>query len=135
MSTNNLVWAFLTSLLLLVSISCIHIQEKDKIKSLLVTATAYNDVHWQTTAINSSITAWGDTLKEGMKVIAISRDLLDSGLTYNTPVYIPALDDTYYVMDKMHSRWRNKIDIYMGKDVKRAKEWGRRKIYINWVKE
>ena len=102
-------------------------KEEVRVKSLLVTATAYNNVSWQTKAVNPSITAWGDTLKEGMKVIAISRDLLDSGLQYNTAVYIPLLEDTFYVKDKMHYRWKNKIDIYMDKDVKKAREWGKKK--------
>ena len=32
----------------------------------------------------------------------------------------------------MHNRWRNKIDIYMGVDVKAAKHWGRKKVEIQY---
>ena len=95
-----------------------------------VTASAYNSVFWQTDSINPSVAAWGDTLKPGMKVIAVSRDLIKKGLTHNTMVKIDTFPDTFYVKDKMHWRWRNRIDIYMGKDVKKAREWGRKKLII-----
>lgn len=52
------------------------------------------------------------------------------GLTHNTMVKIDTFPDTFYVKDKMHYRWRNRIDIYMGKDVKKAREWGRKKLII-----
>lgn len=97
---------------------------------LKVTITAYNSLPSQTTAINPSIAAWGDTLKPGMKVIAVSRDLMRNGLKYNTMVRIDTFPDTFLVKDKMHFRHRNKIDIYMGKDKKKAQEWGRRKLTI-----
>jgi len=32
----------------------------------------------------------------------------------------------------MHSRWRKKIDIYMGTNLKKALQWGRRKVTIYW---
>ena len=95
-----------------------------------VTASAYNSVHWQTDSISPSIAAWGDTLKPGMKSIAVSRDLIKLGLVHNTMVKIDTFPDTFYVLDKMHYKWRNRIDIYMGKDIKKAREWGRKKIMI-----
>ncbi|WP_318308455.1 3D domain-containing protein [Flagellimonas crocea] len=95
-----------------------------------VTASAYNSVFWQTDSINPSVAAWGDTLKPGMKSIAVSRDLIKMGLTHNTMVKIDTFPDTFYVKDKMHWRWRNRIDIYMGKDVQKAREWGRKKLII-----
>lgn len=95
-----------------------------------VTASAYNSVFWQTDSINPSVAAWGDTLKPGMKSIAVSRDLIKMGLTHNTMVKIDTFPDTFYVKDKMHYRWRNRIDIYMGEDVKKAREWGRKKLMI-----
>lgn len=95
-----------------------------------VTASAYNSVHWQTDSISPSIAAWGDTLKPGMKSIAVSRDLIKLGLGHNTMVKIDTFPDTFYVLDKMHYKWRNRIDIYMGKDIKKAREWGRKKIMI-----
>jgi len=95
-----------------------------------VTASAYNSVFWQTDSINPSVAAWGDTLKPGMKSIAVSRDLIKMGLTHNTMVKIDTFPDTFYVKDKMHWRWRNRIDIYMGKDIKKAREWGGKKLII-----
>ena len=94
-----------------------------------VTVSAYNSVTWQTDG-NPNIAAWGDTLKAGMKVIAVSRDLLKTGLTHNTMVKIDTLSDTFYVKDKMNRKWRNRIDIFMGKDVQAAREWGKKKLMI-----
>ncbi len=101
-------------------------------KTVEVMATAYNSLAYQNQG-NPKITAWGDTLKPGMNVIAISRDLMKDGLKYNTPVMIDGLSGIFFVKDKMHHRWRNKIDIYMGEDVQKAKNWGRKKIIIKYL--
>lgn len=93
-------------------------------QEMKVAATAYNSVAWQTTASNPSLAAWGDTLKPGMRAIAVSRDLIKKGLTHGTKVKIEGLPGVYVVRDKMGARWRNKIDIYMGKDVAAARQWG-----------
>ncbi|PNQ73172.1 hypothetical protein C1T31_08930 [Hanstruepera neustonica] len=98
-------------------------------KTLQVTATAYNSLAYQTNS-NPHITAFGDSLKPGMKYIAVSRDLLSLGLKHNTPVAIEGMEGLYYVKDKMHYRWKKRIDIYMGTDVKAAKNWGRKKVEI-----
>jgi 3D (Asp-Asp-Asp) domain-containing protein len=103
-----------------------------EIRSMEVTATAFNSVKAQTDK-HSNITAWGDTLKPGMMVIAISRDLLDSGLIYGKEVRIEGLEGTFVVLDKMHRRHTKKIDIYMGKDVAKAREWGSQKVTISWT--
>lgn len=100
-------------------------------KSLKVTATAYNSLKYQTSS-QPNITAFGDSLLPGMKVIAVSRDLLQKGLDYNTPVLISGMPGVYRVKDKMNKRWKNRIDIYMGVDVKQAREWGRKKIMIHY---
>lgn len=100
-------------------------------KKMEVTASAFNNVGYQTDG-QSSRAAWGDILKDSMKVIAVSRDLLDSGLTHNTKVYIKELDDYYTVKDKMHYRWRKKIDVFMGKDIGAAKRFGVQKVTIIW---
>lgn len=94
-----------------------------------VTVSAYNSVSWQTQG-NPNIAAWGDTLKPGMKAVAISRDLLALDITHNSMITIGSMTDTFYVKDKMNRRWRNRIDIYMGKDVKKAREWGVQKLFI-----
>jgi len=100
-------------------------------KQLKVTATAYNSVAGQTHG-HPAEAAWGDTLKPGIKAIAVSRDLIDSGLTRGTAVKIEGLSGTYIVMDKMNARWTNKIDIYMGNKVSKARNWGKREVTITW---
>lgn len=100
-------------------------------KEMEVTATAFNSVRYQTTS-QPRITAWGDTLEPGMKSIAVSRDLIDSGLTHMTPVFIEELGEEYIVRDKMAGRWRKKIDIYMGKNIDSAQKFGKRKVTIKW---
>jgi len=102
-----------------------------RIKSLEVTATAYTSSANETDS-SPSLAAWGDTLKPGMKIIAVSRDLIEMGLSRGAKVSIDGLDGTYTVLDKMNKRWTRKIDIYMGTNVKRAKEWGKRKVIIRW---
>lgn len=101
--------------------------------TLTVTASAYNSLEYQTGTGNPAVTAWGDTLTPGTKVIAVSRDLIQKGLDYNTAVRIEGLDGIYYVKDKMHYRWKNKIDIYMGEDVQEAREWGVKKVKIYYL--
>lgn len=101
--------------------------------TLVVTASAYNSLSSQTGPGDPNVTAWGDTLEPGMKVIAVSRDLIRKGLDYNTPVKIEGFDGVFVVKDKMHRRWNNKIDIYMGKNVQMAKKWGRKKVEILYL--
>ena len=103
----------------------------DKTRSLEVTATAYTSRANETDS-TPSLAAWGDTLKPGMKVIAVSRDLLKMGLGHGVEVSIEGVEGKFRVLDKMNKRWRRKIDIYMGKDIKKAKEWGKRKVIIHW---
>ncbi|MGC1204235.1 MAG: hypothetical protein WA839_05025 [Flavobacteriaceae bacterium] len=99
--------------------------------SMEVTATAYNSLAYQTNS-DPNITAFGDSLKPGLKYIAVSRDLYRLGLKENIPVKIEGLEGIYLVKDKMHSRWKKKIDIYMGVDVKAAKLWGRKRVCIDY---
>ena len=96
-----------------------------------VTATAYNSLAYQTNS-QPNITAFGDTLKPSMKCIAVSRDLLKLGLKHNTLVTIEGLEGIYLVKDKMNKRWKDRIDIYMGKDIHAAKLWGRKKLEIRY---
>lgn len=101
-------------------------------KSLRVTATAYTS-HVGQTDSTPNIAAWGDRLKPGMKVIAVSRDLLNVyGLKHRQKVRIKGLEGEYLVLDKMNKRWRKKIDIYMGMNKRNAFKWGRRKVEIEW---
>jgi 3D (Asp-Asp-Asp) domain-containing protein len=100
-------------------------------KVLQVTATAYNSVSDQTQG-NPKTTAWGEQLMPGIKAIAVSRDLIDLGLTHGVAVKIQGLPGTYRVMDKLHRRWRKRIDIYMGNDIQAAKQWGKQEVTIRW---
>ena len=100
-------------------------------QSLEVSATAYNSVAAQTND-QPTLAAWGDRLEPGMKVIAVSRDLISLGLGHRTVVKIEGLAGEYLVLDKMAPRWQRKIDIYMGEDVEAARRWGRRKVKIEW---
>jgi 3D (Asp-Asp-Asp) domain-containing protein len=103
----------------------------DQANSLVVTATAYNSLPAQTNS-DPNIGAWGDTIDPGMKVIAVSRDLLKFGLTRGTTVTIHGLPGTFRVLDKMGRRWKKRIDIYMGKDEEKALRWGVRNVRIAW---
>ncbi|MFC4722203.1 3D domain-containing protein [Geojedonia litorea] len=100
-------------------------------KSLRVTATAYNSVEYQTDG-DPHITAFGDSLKPGLKYIAVSNDLYRLGFKQDTYVTIEGLKGIYLVKDRMHERWKNKIDIYMGTDIKAAKQWGRKKVTVHF---
>ena len=100
--------------------------------SMMVTATAYTS-HVNQTDSTPNIAAWGDRLKPGMKVIAVSRDMLKKyGLKHRSKVRIKGLKGEYEVLDKMNRRWRKKIDIYMGKDLKKAFKWGRKRVELQW---
>lgn len=100
-------------------------------RTLEVKASAYTS-HANQTSDEPWIAAWGDTLHPDMKVIAVSRDLIDEGLTRGTRVRIEGLPGEYVVLDKMAKRWRRKIDIYMGEDVQAARQWGVRTVRIRW---
>lgn len=106
--------------------------ERPRVRSLAVTATAYNSLPEQTHPLHPNIAAWGDTLYPGMQSIAVSRDLLDTGLVHNTEVRIAGLPGTYRVLDKMNRRWRKRIDIYMGLNRDSALQWGKQQVIISW---
>ena len=106
--------------------------ERPSEQSLVVTATAYNSVRSQTDG-NPSLAAWGDQLRPGMQAIAVSHDLIQMGLGRGARVRIDGLPGEWVVLDRMHSRWRKRIDVYMGVDVQAARNWGRRQVRIHWV--
>lgn len=104
-------------------------------KTLEVDATAYTS-HAEQTNGQPMMTAWGDHLKPTTKAIAVSRDLLtEYGLTYRTKVTIAGFSGEFLILDKMHKRWRKRIDIYMGMNRKTALQWGRRKVELSWKQE
>ena len=102
------------------------------IKSLRVTATAYTSRVIETDS-SPFVAAWGDKLKPGVKSIAVSGDLEELGLTHGSYVWIDGLPGRYKVLDRMHSRWEKKIDIYMGRKLDSAIQWGQKEVVIRWV--
>ena len=118
-------------LIISMQISVIAHACKNEADSKIVTATAYTSSVRETDS-TPNISAWGDRLKPGMRVIAVSRDLLAMGLTHGTLVAIEGFAKEFIVLDKMNKRWKNKIDIYMGNDREAALNWGKRKVKICW---
>lgn len=100
-------------------------------ESLQVTATAYNSLPSQTQG-DPEIGAWGDRLDPNIQTIAVSRDLLELGLTHNTEVEIDGMDGSWLVRDKLNKRFTMRIDIYMDKDVEAAREFGKQTLTIRW---
>lgn len=125
---HSVVWICLSMMAL-----CVGCERGPGEHSMEVTATAYTMREAETKKGNVGLAAWGDQLEPGMKAIAVSRDLIDEGLGHGTKVRIEKLDGTYVVRDKMNKRWEKKIDIFMGRDVKAAREWGKRKVTIHWT--
>lgn len=129
--TNTATFALLSVLFL--APSCRGWQREDPYewREMEVTVTAYNSVAWQTEG-NPHLAAWGDSLNPGLRAVAVSRDLIPIGLEHNSPVLIEGLTDTFWVKDKMNARFKKHIDIYMGDDVSKAREWGRRRLKIRY---
>ncbi len=101
-------------------------------RKLRVTATAYSS-HVGQTDSTPFLAAWNNRLRPGMKIIAVSRDMLTRyGMRNGTKVRIGGLRGFYTVRDKMNKRYRKRIDIYMGVDRRRALRWGRRSVVIYW---
>jgi 3D (Asp-Asp-Asp) domain-containing protein len=100
-------------------------------RELEVTATAFNSTQGQTDA-SPAITAFGIRLRPGMRVVAVSRDLEELGLTEGVQIRIDGLDGDWRVADRMHERWTRKIDVYFGNDIEAAKRWGKRRVRIRW---
>ena len=101
---------------------------------LAVQATAYNSVKAQTQG-DPFLGACGVRLRPGMRAIAVSRDLFRKTLHCGQTVYIEELGADYLVLDTMHRRWRNRIDIYMGVDIPAARRWGIQDVTIRWTPE
>ena len=94
-----------------------------------VEASAYNRLPDQTDG-NPKDTAFGKRLQPGMRVIAVSDDLYAQGLREGVRVRIDGLPGEWEVGDRMASRWRKRIDIYMGDDEAAALEWGTRRVTV-----
>jgi 3D (Asp-Asp-Asp) domain-containing protein len=97
-----------------------------------VMATAYNSLPSQTDWNHPTLAAWGDTLEPGIKCIAVSRDLIQMGLSHKAEVTIEGFPGSFLVLDKMNKRHKKSIDIYMGVDRTAANQWGKQKVIISW---
>jgi 3D (Asp-Asp-Asp) domain-containing protein len=126
MNRSSLIWPVFLVCMLAPSVSADSLE-----RTLVVTATAYNSLPGQTDS-EPNLAAWGDSLAPGMKVIAVSRDLIPVGLDRRTPVKIEGFPGVYVVLDKMNKRWEKRIDIYMGHDLEAARAWGKRQVEISW---
>lgn len=122
----------LAGLLNLASCSTIQKSLQEKQQRLLVTATAFNSLPKQGQG-NPNVGAWGDRITPGVNAVAVSEDLVSLGLTRGTRVRIEGMKNEYVVLDKMPARWKKRIDIYMGNDVKAARAWGKRDVNIYWT--
>ncbi len=101
-------------------------------RKIRVIATAYTS-HYDQTDSTPFLAAWNNRIRPGMKIIAVSNDLIRKyGLTNGTKVKISGLKDIYVVRDKMNKRLRNHIDIYMGTNRRKALRWGRRSVVLYW---
>ena len=96
----------------------------------VVRATAYN-ADPQQTDDTPDVCAWGDKIRPG--IIAISRDLEKSGLTRGKEVHIEGIGKVV-VMDRMHHRKRNQIDLYM-ENHEDAVEFGVKELIISWTED
>lgn len=94
-------------------------------RCLTISGSAYSADAGQTDS-TPTIAAWGYryTAKDYDRAIAISKDLLNLGLTDGSRVTIDG--GTYVVRDKMHPRWRKKVD-FLKANRKAAMRFGYRK--------
>jgi len=101
-------------------------------RKLRVQATAYTS-HGKQTDSTPFLAAWNNRIRPGMKIIAVSRDLITKyGLGNGKKVRIQGLPGYYTVRDKMNKRYTKRIDIYMGMNRRKALRWGRKRTVIYW---
>ncbi|RJS93246.1 3D domain-containing protein [Salinisphaera sp. Q1T1-3] len=105
--------------------------EVDPWSRMEVRASSYTLDPRETRAAGDQIGAFGHKLSPDQKIIAVSRDLFRAGLIDGTEVRIEGLDGVYTVRDKMHRRWREKIDILFAKRA-RALKWGIQTVTIHY---
>ena len=99
---------------------------------LKVTATAYTS-HPNQTDKTPFLAAWNNRIRPGMKIIAVSQDLIKKyKLTNGVKVRIKGLKGVFTVRDKMNKRFKRRIDIYMGLNKKKALKWGKKEITLVW---
>jgi len=110
---------------LLFSLLSKHVKKKKR--KLSIVATAYIS-HRRQTDNTPFIAAWNNKIRPGMKIVAVSRDLIKKhGLKNGVKVKIKGLKGHYIVKDKMNKRFRKRIDIYMGLNKKKSTKMGKKK--------
>jgi len=125
---KNFTLKVITFLFVSVLISC---DNDPEMKCMEVKASAYNSLSSQTrVGTDGKITAWGDTLNPDIPSVAISRDLIDSGMVHGTMIYIEGFNEPFKVNDKMNRRFKKKIDLHLGTDVQAARDFGNQKLNI-----
>lgn len=97
--------------------------------STVVSVTAYNGVAGETDD-HPHTGAWNNSL--GPHTIAVSPDLVARGLDDGTIVAIEGYKQNFVVRDKTADDVHDTIDIYMGKDVEKAHEFGKQRLRIWW---
>jgi 3D (Asp-Asp-Asp) domain-containing protein len=98
---------------------------------LTVKVTAFNSTRAQTDD-RPNETACGDHIAPGERIVAVSRDLKAAGLECGDEIRIEGLDGSWRVADSMAARHEQRIDIYMGNDIKAARRWGVKEREIRW---
>ena len=96
-----------------------------------VKVTAFNSTPAQTDS-RPNETACGDHIAPGDRIVAVSRDLKAAGLECGEKIQIDGLDGSWKVSDSMAARHEERIDLYMGNDVKAARQWGVKEREIRW---
>jgi 3D (Asp-Asp-Asp) domain-containing protein len=115
----------------LLTLSALAITACSNEQRLTVTATAFNSTRAQTDS-RPLETACRDRLRPSSRIIAVSRDLRDRGLVCGTEVEIAGREGTWTVGDVTAARHKRHIDIYMGRDIKAARQWGVQEVEIKW---
>jgi 3D (Asp-Asp-Asp) domain-containing protein len=110
-----------------------HPPDGDTHRFLLVTVTGYTSAAAQTDD-SPTMTASSRHARPG--TVALSRDLLrtftpGAPFDFGDRVLIPGMG-MYVVDDTMSPRWTRMADIWFA-DLKRAKTWGRRDVYLTLV--
>jgi 3D (Asp-Asp-Asp) domain-containing protein len=100
---------------------------QEKKRTIIVSATAYNADPRQTDS-TPTICAWGDKIRPG--TIAVSRDLERMGLTRGKEVHVEGIG-WLTVLDRMHQRKSNQIDIFM-ENYEDAVLFGTQRVTLRW---
>ena len=113
--------------LLLITYLCYLPQAEARKSTYKVTAYAYNSCKKQTDA-TPNVTAFGKRPKKGV-TIAVSRDLkhLKNKKVRLVNTKTKKVIGVYKVNDVMNARHRRSVDIFMGKERKLARKFGKKR--------